>query len=187
MSKGKKILDYGCGHGRVTRFLPHFFAPSKLVAADVTKIGVDFCAKEFGITPFLISDKNIISSMNQKFDVIICILVFSHLPPKSFEFNMIELHKILADNGLMVFTTNGEWFFKKFKLNPKDGYIFNPPGRAENETYGRLPIDEYGLMVVSETFVKRVLNQTGFSLVDFIPECHLGRQDVYVVELKNNT
>jgi len=181
--KGKRILDYGCGHGRVTRFLPTLFSPSKLVAADVWDSGVEFCSKELGTTPFLISKKNPISKFDDQFDIIIGISIFSHLPPKSFDVNMSELASVLAKDGLLLFTTHGDWYKNKFNLKLHDGYRFGTPTEQKAEpNANKLPNDEYGFMVVSDSFVQDILKRSGLRVIERIPQGHVGRQDLYVVE-----
>ena len=81
--KNKKVLDYGCGHGRITRYIHKSLFPLELSVADVWDSAVTFCAKEFNAKPIFISKDNKITS--SKFDVIISYSVFSHLNPELFE------------------------------------------------------------------------------------------------------
>lgn len=181
--KGKRILDYGCGHGRVTRFFPTLFSPSKLVAADVWDSGVKFCSEELGTIPFLISKNNPISKFDDQFDIIICISVFTHLPPKSFEVNMSGLASVLAKDGLLLFTTHGDWYKNKFNLKLHDGYRYGTPTeKKEPPNANKLSEDEYRFMVVSDSFVQDVLKRYGLRVIERTPEGHVGRQDLYVVE-----
>lgn len=181
----KRILDYGCGYGRMTRHFKNFFSLSTVVSAEVTDDMINFCAKEFGSIPFLISDDNPISNFGSKFDVIIAVSVFSHLPPKSFEHNMVELGKSLDEKGLLMFTTAGEQVAKKIhKTEIKNGYIFSSRAQNTNETERRIPVEKYASMLVTPAFVENILNLAGLRILEFIPNGHVGRQDLFVVTHK---
>jgi SAM-dependent methyltransferase len=47
----RRILDLPCGHGRVLRALRAVFPNAEIVACDINRDGVDFCAAQFGATP----------------------------------------------------------------------------------------------------------------------------------------
>jgi len=175
--KNKRILEFGCGHGRITRLIPILLNPSRLVVSDVWDSAVNFCANEFNAVPFLISDKNPISKLKMKFDVIFSYSVFSHLPPHSFEYNLNQLRMILDAGGLLLFSVKGERFAKEKRLSLQDGYWFSG---KKNETNNRLPTEQYGLTSVSQSFVETILNKVGLRLVEFVE--HNIRQDLYVVE-----
>ena len=44
-------LDFGCGYGRVIRFLVERVPPDRIWASDVAHEAVDFCRSEFGVHP----------------------------------------------------------------------------------------------------------------------------------------
>ena len=46
------ILDFPCGHGRILRGLRTEFPEADIVAADLDRRGVKFCADTFGEIPF---------------------------------------------------------------------------------------------------------------------------------------
>jgi len=177
---GKKVLDYGCGHGRMTRHMKNCFAPSILVAADVLESGVNFCAEEFSAIPFLISKNNSISKFHSKFDIIISVSVFSHLPLDLFESNMFELSRSLDKNGLLLFTANGEYFIKKYNLILKDGFYFGhlDPNLNLKKNYS---LSEYGQTCVSFSFVESLLKRLNLQIINYIPQGHVERQDIFVV------
>lgn len=175
-------MDYGSGHGRLTRHLKNTFSPSKLVAADVWDSAVRFYADELDVIPFIISKENPISNFDDKFDIIISISVFSHLPRASFESNLSSLVKVLDSDGLLMFTTHGQWFVDRFKVELTDGYYYGlVPGQKLNPNANALPKEEYSTMFVSENFVKEKIQKVGLKLLKFIPQGHVGRQDLYVV------
>ena len=183
---GKNVLDYGCGHGRLARYYTKLFSPSKLVVADVWESAVNFCSKEFNAIPWIVSKDNPISNLGIKFDLILSYSVFSHLPPKSFENNLLELVKSLSKNGLLLFTAKGEYHAKKQGISLKDGYFFGQVGKVPNHTAGRLSGDEYSFMCVSQSFITKIFDRVGLRLVECITAQQLGsRQDLYVVMSEN--
>src|SRR5687768_11405389 len=44
-------LDFGCGYGRVVRFLVQRTDKDRVHGSDVIEEAVDFCAREFGVHP----------------------------------------------------------------------------------------------------------------------------------------
>lgn len=183
LANGAIILDYGCGHGRITRFLQNLFSPKKLVVADVWKGAVNFCSKEFDAIPFIITEENQMSKLPLKFDVILSFSVFSHLPPKDFENTLLELKKSLNDNGILLFTTKGEFDSKKFEAALENGFYFGHFGwKKPNETEGRLPVEKYSTMIVSRKFVEKTLNKVGLKLLEHLQDSNKLVQEMYVVE-----
>ena len=49
----RRVLDFGCGHGRVMRVLRAAFPDAELVACDIDQDAVSFCAETFGARPVL--------------------------------------------------------------------------------------------------------------------------------------
>ena len=177
---GKHVLDYGCGHGRICRNFPKLLSPSKFAVADVWDDAVNFCADEFKATPFLITDEKTLSTYNTKFDVVLAYSVFTHLPPSSFKFNLSEVSKCLAKDGIFLFTTKGEFDAKKTKVSLDDGFHFRV-NVVPNETKGRLPGSKYAEMFVTPQYVENILNSVGLKLLDHKPDW-MTHQDLYVSE-----
>ena len=175
---GKKILDYGCGHGRICRYIPKLFSPSKFVVADVWDGAVNFCAEEFKATPFLITDEKSLSTYNEKFDVIFAYSVFTHLPPSSFNFYISDISKCLEDDGIILFTTKGEYDAKTRGISLTDSYNYSV-NVIPNETKGRLPGSKYAVMIVTRQFVENALNSVGLKLLEHLPDS-MTHQDLYI-------
>jgi methylase of polypeptide subunit release factors len=50
-SDTRRLLDLPCGHGRVLRYLCAAFPEAEIVACDLDRDGVDYCAQTFGALP----------------------------------------------------------------------------------------------------------------------------------------
>ena len=183
--ENKSILDYGSGHGRITRYITKILSPEKLVAADVWESATNFCAKEFNCIPFFISENNPISKLGLKYDLILSYSVFTHLPPQSFESNLLALKNSLKDDGILLFTTHGKYHSDLNKLSLTDGFHYGSLGNRPNHTDGRLSGEEYSFMCVTKEFVEKMLEKTGLRLLDHIQDVSkFSGQELYVVELK---
>ncbi len=177
----KKVLDYGCAHGRITRHITKNFKPSLLVSADVWDDGIEFCSEQFGSKPFLISNNNPISNLGEQFDIIIAISVFSHLPPNRFQDNLKALYQSLSDEGLFFFSTHGDYYRKFNNLTLENGYFFGPVGKNPNHTEGRLSGDEYSFMCVTKDFVEKQLQRASLEMIEFKERGNV-RQDLFIVK-----
>ena len=111
---GKRIedverwLDFGCGYGRVLRFLLERVPPQRVSASDVIAEGVEFCRSEFGVTG-LRSRPELAAVQLGSFDFVYAVSVITHLDER----NSVDFLRLLGDSltegGIALFTTHGEW------------------------------------------------------------------------------
>ena len=103
----ERILDLPCGHGRVMRFLKARFPGAELVACDLNRDGVDFCAATFGARPaYSVEDPRAIE-LDGEFDLIWCGSLLTHLDADGWAGFLELFESLLSPRGLVVFTTNG--------------------------------------------------------------------------------
>ena len=103
----KEILDFGCGHGRVTRWLREAFPSANIHVTDFSKDGVDFCMENFGCTQAEEIDGGF------SYDLIWLGSVFTHLDKIIAERLLRSLLKCLRNNGIIVFTSQGRYSFNR--------------------------------------------------------------------------
>jgi SAM-dependent methyltransferase len=104
----QRILDMPCGYGRVLRYLKSAFPRSEIVACDLNREGVDFCARTFGDVP-IYSDENPakLDLGSESFDLIWAGSLLTHLDTPLWD-GMLELwRRSLRAGGILVFTTAG--------------------------------------------------------------------------------
>jgi SAM-dependent methyltransferase len=99
-------LDFGCGYGRIIRFLVERVPPDRVWASDVIKEGVDFCASEFGVHP-LYSRPDLEALELEPFDFVYAISVLSHLNERNSRALLRLLGDALRPRGIAMFTTHG--------------------------------------------------------------------------------
>jgi SAM-dependent methyltransferase len=103
----KLILDFPSGSGRVTRHLRAFFPDAKIVACDLYDYHVDFCVRELG-TEGMISQENLDEvDFGQRFDLIFCCSLLTHLPEDRFRSAIRLLSRSLTDTGIAIVTLHG--------------------------------------------------------------------------------
>jgi len=181
LCKGSHFLDFGCGHGRVTRYWPSLLSPAQFVVADVWDEAVRFCATRYAAIPVVVLNSSSIAETKLRFDLIICCSVFSHLPPNKFVNYLSGLADSMNSAGLMLFTVHGESVAHHYRLSLSNEYSFGSIGKLPNHTKGRLSGDEYSFMVVSQKYVNSALRQAKLKCLEVV-EAAVGNQDLYVVE-----
>jgi 2-polyprenyl-3-methyl-5-hydroxy-6-metoxy-1,4-benzoquinol methylase len=174
------ILDFACGHGRVTRWLVELCRHAAITASDINPQAVDFVRDRLGVPGFYSTHDAASLGHHGQFHVIFVASLFSHLTVRHWEEWAAQLAKMLEPGGLLVFSANGISISEEqmgAKLAP--GFYYN----EANETEGRLEGDYYGTAFVSEGFVREVFLKTGLGTIsDYKPLGLLGHQDLYAFQ-----
>lgn len=99
--RGKKILDFGCGTGRVSRFLA--LTGAYVVGYDPTPECIEQSmieaekAPPTSLAPKLLTSD--LSTVGKDFDIIVCINVLSHLDRENHNAAIEKIIKLLKENG----------------------------------------------------------------------------------------
>jgi SAM-dependent methyltransferase len=162
----RAVLDFPCGWGRVARYLVARFPEAKITGCDLMTEGVDFCAKKFGMMPVYSQEDFEKISLGQKYDLIWCGSLVTHLNAKD-NLQLLRLFdRHLNENGVVVFTAHGDhvaegvragtypWFpidreavERAVELYRTDGIAFiSYPGYTEQ--------DQYGWSITSPTWIR---------------------------------
>jgi SAM-dependent methyltransferase len=104
----ERWLDFGCGYGRVVRFLVGRVPAERVFVSDVVSEGVDFCAAEFGVRP-VYSQAELDRISLGSFDFIYAISVITHLNERNSIAFLRLLGESLTEDGIALFTTHGHW------------------------------------------------------------------------------
>jgi SAM-dependent methyltransferase len=163
------ILDLPSGHGRVLRTLKAAFPDARLTACDINREAVDFCARTFGATPAYSSEDPAQIAIDDRFDLIYCGSLLTHLDERGWDGFLALFERLLADDGILVFTTGGRHFVgalsdgrRMFGLSPEvvPGLLEDLAG--EGFGYRDWPgVTGYGIAVAHPWWVCRRLERFG--------------------------
>jgi ubiquinone/menaquinone biosynthesis C-methylase UbiE len=105
---GMKVLDFGCGCGRVLRWLMMRAPSTEFYGADVDEEAIRWCMQMLKPARFEISNfRPPLPYPDAFFDAVYCISVFTHLEEGIQESWLEELRRILKPNGILIFTVHG--------------------------------------------------------------------------------
>jgi SAM-dependent methyltransferase len=120
------ILDYGCGWGRLTRFLARDVAPGNLYGCDPVAGMVDHCRQSR--LPAIVEQIDVMPSaapFERQFDLAFAFSVFTHLSEEAHELALSVLHEALRPHGILVAT-----------IRPPSYVVLAPPLQALVEQLG---------------------------------------------------
>jgi SAM-dependent methyltransferase len=187
----ERWLDFGCGYGRVIRFLVEPVPPDRIWASDVISEGVEFCASEFGVHP-LYSQQDLEALELEPFDFIHAISVLSHLNERNSRALLRLLGDALHPRGIAMFTTHG----RRSLDNPG---LYGAEYRERREEIARavaahgmtfLPYafsgdDDYGMAWHAREWVEETvaeLHGDAVRLIRFVPHGLDDHQDVFAFQ-----
>jgi SAM-dependent methyltransferase len=186
----ERWLDFGCGYGRVVRFLLERVPRERVFVSDVVKEGVDFCASEFGVRP-IYSQAELDNISPGSFDFIYAISVITHLNERNSIAFLRLLGDALTDGGIALFTTHGQWSMENAGLygSEYEARRSEIAGLVEERGIAYLPYDfvegDYGMTWHSREYVEAKMEELhGSALAPllFRPQALDGHQDVHVFQ-----
>lgn len=100
-----RVLDFGCGWGRLTRFFARDVAPGSLFACDPVQEILDVC-RETGVPARLARSDFVPERLpfEERFDLVFAFSVFTHLSEPAHEACLRAIHDSLTDGGLLIVT-----------------------------------------------------------------------------------
>lgn len=183
LEHAESVLDFACGHGRVTRWLVEACGADHVTAADINPQAVDFVRDTFKVDGFYSTKAATDLFHSRKYQVIFVASLFSHLSLTNWKEWAFRLASMLESNGLLVFSTHGMGNYAKHRPDIQrrfeklaEGFLYN----SGNETQGRLGGEYYGTAYVSEEFVRGVFAETRIAdITHYAAHGLLNYQDLY--------
>jgi SAM-dependent methyltransferase len=108
LNESRSLLDFGCGCGRLLRFFPFFSGRLDLVGVDVEPRHIQWDSRHLTFASFSLNDRlPPLPFPANRFDTIVCLSVFSHLPEATHRAWMGEFARLLAPRGRIIVTVLG--------------------------------------------------------------------------------
>jgi SAM-dependent methyltransferase len=174
----RSFLDFGSGYGRATRFFARALDPAKITAAEIDPGAVRFQERAFGVRGCVCgTDPAALPSLGPC-DAVLAVSFFSHLPAPRFDAWLARLYALVADGGVLIFSTHGPELLPAGETMPAAGLAFRP----ESETT-RLEGSEYGTSWVTAAFVRAAAAPAAARAgrLSAFPHGLCGYQDLYVL------
>ena len=188
----RRLLDLGCGHGRVLRVLRARYPDAEAVACDIDPDAVAFCAAEFGATPVVIAPGPQPPNLEGPFELIWSGSVLTHLDEPRWDPLLVALRDALAAGGRAIVTVNGPaiaelWSARNWKMDPEGEAFEALLGGYREHGFGYSPYpnqEAYGLSLCTPERVAEIAARAGLRVEQVLPSAwtatRLG-QDVVVL------
>lgn len=176
----ERVLDFGSGHGRLTRTLLPFLDRRRIWACDIYPNAVAWQAETFGVNGLVSVSDPAKFALTARHDIVFAGSVFSHLPDELFRGWLRRLYEVTAPRGLLAFSVHGAEFAPPGQeIGPQGiGYA----GWSESDT---LDPHIYGMSYVTEAYVREAVRDACGERVAagmrVFPRALFESQDLYVV------
>lgn len=155
----KRILDFGSGYGRLSRFLPFAFPGSQITVSEVKPKALRFQREYFGFETFLHAESPHTVKLPPS-DLIIAISVFSHLPEAFTRDWLDHLMKCLAPGGRLFLT------YHPAVSGQKEDYWYHAQSEDKLLAHvGEALVENtsYGVSHIKETWFKGFFDERAWS------------------------
>jgi SAM-dependent methyltransferase len=176
---GKRVLDFGCGSGRVLRHFADEAHDAELWGCDIHADSVRWLQESLS-PPFRFQLNGALPPLDQpddSFDLVIALSVFTHLPDSWAQW-LCELHRVLKPGGLLLATFHGEGLWR-WGIAGARGVPFDPDRLGSH-------IEHYGIgfhgdggpaVYFSEWWLRDRLSR-GFEILALEPHGFMVEEDV---------
>ncbi len=145
--KGKKVLDLGCGTGRMTMNLVKFGAA--VTGVDVSEEMLNLARKKCRAAEFVLANSENLPFEEGSFDVVVASFLIVHL--KGLEKTFDEVYRVLKPGGVFIVTNVNQRKAPKLSLDKGEIVIISFYHRPEDVLSA---MEESFFEVTEERFVK---------------------------------
>ena len=116
------IFEWGCGVSRIIRHLPGLVAQTtSIYGGDINREMIEWNTKNIaGINFHTIEHHPPTAFTENQFDLVYAISVFTHVDGKEQPSWIHELHRIMSNNAIFLFTTHGENYVDQLSHSEKN-------------------------------------------------------------------
>jgi SAM-dependent methyltransferase len=172
----ESVLDFGCGYGRVTRFLALRLPLERIWASDILPGAVEFQRRQLLVHGFPSAIEPADLDCERRFDLIYVGSLFTHLPASRFIAWFERLAGLLEPGGLLAFTVHDEVLLPPHIEMPREGLVFEPS--SESRT---LDGADYGSTWVTPSYVASMIERFGRYQARREPRGLCDYQDLWLV------
>ena len=191
-----KILDYGCGWGRITRLMATLSDDGNIYGVDVDSrliASATECASTIQFDE--VESMGTLPFANDALDLAFANSVFSHLSEVSAIATLSELIRVLSPDGLLIVSVLEQGEMQKFYSNVKQKEWIEKVlgGQCEAEqsllqnnfVWGDTKRwDNYGIAIMNESWLSDTLSSLGAELVAAYRTNEAGSQNYKVIKIK---
>jgi SAM-dependent methyltransferase len=165
----RRVLDFPSGYGRVLRFLRVMFPEADITAAEIESGALEFCRHSFKATSFQSRPNLNDLFLPQRFDLIWCGSLITHLDKEGAVKLLQFFHDHLSDHGVCVLSTHGQYSIDSL-LSKKLSYGLTDEGQqkvireVQSTGYGYaeyLNLPGYGISTVTHQRMTELANGAG--------------------------
>ncbi len=127
VTEPQSVLDLPCGHGRVLRWVRAEWPAARLVACDLDRGGVDWCARSYGAEGVYSSELLEEVRLPGPFDAVWVGSLLTHLDRDRWAPTLTALAGSLRPGGCLIFTTHGQEHHQRLI---RGAYRVDPAERA---------------------------------------------------------
>ena len=191
-----KILDYGCGWGRITRLMATLSDDGNIHGVDVDSRLISSANECVSTIRFSeIESMGTLPFDTDYLDLAFANSVFSHLSEVSAIATLGELTRVLSPDGLLIISVLEQVEMEKFYSNAKQKdwieKVLGSQGEAEqglrqnNFVWGDTKRwDNYGMAIMNDSWLTDTLSSFGAELVGAYRTNEAGTQNYKVIKIK---
>jgi SAM-dependent methyltransferase len=146
LSEHERILEFGCGCGRIMRWMQELGSTRTLVGTDIDARAIEWASENLPFARFDVNDGLPPTRYaDGEFDLIVNHSVFTHLDERYQDLWLAELQRITSPGGLLVLSIHGEHGFQigERQLEPGSRQLREWRARLERDGILYIADDSY--------------------------------------------